>query len=151
MQATASGLSNHRWTMALGGAMFMMSLGTIDSSSLFAQPLLACFGWSSATVTCTFALAIFSLGTGAVVGGRWQDKVGPRKVALTGVLLWSLGNFLAGLGTAHFGAGWLYLTYGLVGGFGGGMGYVTPVAVVTKWFRERLVLAGGIVGVGCGG
>ena len=67
----------------------MMTLGTIYSWSLFAQPLLACFGWSSTTVTWTFALAIFSLGTGAVVGGRWQDKVGPRKVALTGVLLWS--------------------------------------------------------------
>src|SRR5881296_853432 len=109
MQATASGLSNNRWT-----------------------------------------IAIFSLGTGAVVGGRWQDKVGPRKVALTGVLLWSLGNFLAGLGTSHFGAGWLYLTYGLVGGFGVGMGYVTPVAVVTKWFPERRGLAGGMVVMGFG-
>src|SRR3989475_10121040 len=105
---------------------------------------------ASTTVTWTFALAIFSLGTGAVVGGRWQDKVGPRKVALTGVLLWSLGNFLAGLGTSHFGAGWLYLTYGLIGGFGVGMGYVTPVAVVTKWFPERRGLAGGMVVMGFG-
>jgi len=101
-------------------------------------------------VTWAFALAMFSLGTGAVVGGRWQDKVGPRKVALTGVLLWSLGNFLAGLGTAQFGAVWLYLTYGLIGGFGVGMGYVTPVAVVTKWFPERRGLAGGIVVMGFG-
>src|SRR5260221_1812261 len=150
MPATASGWLNNRWTIAAGGAVFMMTLGTIYSWSLFAQPLLACFGWSSTTVTWTFALAIFSLGTGAVVGGRWQDKVGPRKVALTGVLLWSLGNFLAGLGTAHFGAGWLYLTYGLIGGFGVGMGYVTPVAVGTKWFPERRGLAGGIVGMGFG-
>src|SRR5882762_10979835 len=128
----------------------MMTLGTIYSWSLFAQPLLACFGWSSTTVTWTFALAIFSLGTGAVVGGRWQDKVGPRKVALTGVALWSLGNFLAGLGTAYFGAAWLYLTYGLIGGFGVGMGYVTPVAVVTKWFPERRGLASGMVVMGFG-
>jgi MFS family permease len=143
-------LVNNRWTIALSGAMFMMTLGTIYSWSLFAQPLLACFGWSSTTVTRAFALAIFSLGTGAVVGGRWQDKVGPRKVALTGVLLWSLGNFLAGLGTAQFGAVWLYVTYGLIGGFGVGMGYVTPVAVVTKWFPERRGLAGGIVVMGFG-
>src|SRR5438067_7533384 len=92
---------SNRWTGAFCGAIFLMTLGTIYSWSLFAQPLLACFGWSSTTVTWTFALAIFSLGTGAVVGGRWQDKVGPRKVALTGVLLWSLGNLLAGLGTAR--------------------------------------------------
>ena len=150
MQTTASRVLDNRWTIAVGGAMFMMTLGTIYSWSLFAQPLLACFGWSSTTVTWTFALAIFSLGTGAVVGGRWQDKVGPRKVALTGVLLWSLGNLLAGLGTAHLGAGWLYLTYGLIGGFGVGMGYVTPVAVVTKWFPERRGLAGGIVVMGFG-
>src|SRR6266404_2568618 len=70
MPATASGWLNNRWTIALGGAMFMMTLGTIYSWSLFAQPLLACFGWSSTTVTWTFALAIFSLGTGAVIGGR---------------------------------------------------------------------------------
>jgi len=150
MQAAACRLLNNRWTIALSGATLMMTLGTIYSWSLFAQPLLACFGWSNTTVAWAFALAIFSLGTGAVVGGRWQDKVGPRKVALTGVLLWSLGNFLAGLGTAHFGAVWLYLTYGLIGGFGVGMGYVTPVAVVTKWFPERRGLAGGIVIMGFG-
>jgi MFS family permease len=141
---------NNRWAIALSGALFMMTLGTIYSWSLFAQPLLACFGWSNTTVTWAFALAIFSLGTGAVVGGRWLDKVGPRKVALTGVMLWSLGNFLAGLGTAHFGAVWLYLTYGLIGGFGVGMGYVIPVAVVTKWFPERRGLAGGMVVMGFG-
>jgi MFS family permease len=150
MQAVVLRALNNRWTVAVGGAMFMMTLGTIYSWSLFAQPLLACFGWSSTTVTWAFALAIFSLGTGAVVGGRLQDKVGPRKVALTGVMLWSLGNFLAGLGTAHFGAAWLYLTYGLIGGFGVGMGYVTPVAVVTKWFPEHRGLAGGIVVTGFG-
>lgn len=150
MQALALRALNNRWSVAVGGAMFMMTLGTIYSWSLFAQPLFACFGWSNTTVTWAFALAIFSLGTGAVVGGRLQDKVGPRKVALTGVMLWSLGNFLAGLGTAHFGAVWLYLTYGLIGGFGVGMGYVTPVAVVTKWFPERRGLAGGIVVTGFG-
>src|SRR5258708_24065352 len=114
MQATASRVLNSRWTIALSGAMFMMTLGTIYSWSLFAQPLLACFGWSSTTVTWTFALAIFSLGTGAVIGGRWQDKVGPPKVALTGVALWRLGNFLAGLRTGPFGDPLLYPTYGFI-------------------------------------
>ena len=145
-----SKMASNRWAIALSGATFMMTLGTIYSWSLFAEPLLACFGWTSTTVTWAFALAILSLGTGALAGGLWQDRVGPRKVALTGVLLWSLGNFLAGLGTEHFGAPWLYLTYGLVGGFGVGMGYVIPVAVVTKWFPERRGLAGGIVVTGFG-
>jgi MFS family permease len=150
MQAAVSKLLNNRWTIALSGAMVLMTLGTIYSWSLFTQPLVASFGWSNTTVTGTFAFAIFALALGAVIGGRWQDKVGPRKVALTGVLLWSLGNFLAGLGTAHFGAGWMYLTYGLIGGFGVGMGYVTPVAVVTKWFPDRRGLASGMVVMGFG-
>src|SRR5256886_16858937 len=110
MQTTASRVLDNRWTIAVGGAVFMMTLGTIYSWSLFAPPLLACFGWSSTTVTWTFALAIFSLGTGAVVGGRWQHKVGPRKVALSAVLLCSLGNPLAGLRTPHLRAGLLYRT-----------------------------------------
>src|SRR5947208_15796335 len=99
MPATASGWLNNRWTIALGGAIFMMTLGTIYSWRLFAQPLLACFGWSSTTVTWTFAPAIFSLGTGGVVGGRWPDKRRPRKGALSGELLRSRGHRRAGPGT----------------------------------------------------
>jgi MFS transporter, OFA family, oxalate/formate antiporter len=71
-------------------------------------------------------------------------------VALAGVSLWGAGSILAGLGTAHFGAGWLYLTYGVLGGFGVGMAYVTPVAVVTKWFPDRRGLGSGMVVMGFG-
>lgn len=139
-----------RWITAASGIVVMMTLGTIYSWSLFTQPLTAGFGWSNMTTTWTFALAIFSLSLGAMVGGRWQDRVGPRKVAFTGVMLWALGNCLAGLGTAHFGAGWMYLTYGLIGGFGVGMGYVTPVTVITKWFPDKRGLGGGLVVAGFG-
>ena len=52
--------------------------------------------------------AIFTLGIGAICGGRWQDRVGPRTVALAGILLWALGNVLAGVLTPHFGAWGLY-------------------------------------------
>ncbi len=64
---------------------------------------------------------------------------------MTGVALWGAGNVLAGLGTPLFGAAWLYLTYGLIGGIGAGMAYITPLAVVSKWFPERRGLAGGLV------
>jgi len=56
-----------------------------------------------------------------------------------------LGNCLAGLGTPSFGAPWLYLTYGVIGGIGAGMAYITPLAVVSKWFPDRRGLAGGLV------
>jgi MFS family permease len=122
----------------------------VYSWSVFARPLVAAFHWSTMSVTWTFALAIFSLGIGAIAGGRWQDRVGPRYVALGGIALWALGNILAGAFTARLGVAWLYAMYGVVGGFGLGMGYVSPVAMVTKWFPDRRGLAGGLVICGFG-
>jgi MFS family permease len=128
----------------------MVCLGTVYSWSLFTQPLVAAFGWSNTTTTWTFALAILFLGVGAILGGRWQDRSGPRPVVVTGTVLWGLGNILAGLGTARFGAPWIYATYGVVGGIGLGLGYITPVAAVTKWFPDRRGLASGMVVMGFG-
>jgi MFS transporter, OFA family, oxalate/formate antiporter len=140
----------NRWTVAFAGMLLMMSLGTIYSWSLYTQPLICAFGWSTSTTTCAFSLAIFFLGLGALAGGRLQDRFGPRTVALGGALLWGAGNVLAGLGTPYLGAAWLYLTYGAIGGFGVGMGYVTSVAVVTKWFPRQRGLGSGIVLTGFG-
>jgi MFS family permease len=140
----------NRWAVAVAGTITMVCLGTVYSWSLFTKPLIANFGWSNTTTTTAFSLAIFFLGVGAIVGGRWQDHAGPRPVIVTGALLWGLGNVLAGLGTARLGAWWLYLSYGVVGGLGLGLGYVTPVAAVTKWFPARRGLAGGMVVMGFG-
>ncbi|MEQ1518431.1 MAG: MFS transporter [Usitatibacteraceae bacterium] len=140
----------NKWTTALAGTIVMMTLGSIYSWSIFTQPLIAAFGWSNTMTTGAFGLAIFCVGIGAVIGGRWQDRVGPRPVTLTGVALWGGGNILMGLGTPTLGAWWMYLTYGIVGGLGVGMAYVTPVTTVIKWFRDNRGLAGGIVVTGFG-
>jgi OFA family oxalate/formate antiporter-like MFS transporter len=156
LQSTGSGpaagstLSTNRWAIAVAGTVTMICLGTVYSWSIFTQPLIATFGWSNTTTTWTFALAIFFLGVGAIIGGRWQDKSGPRAATVTGVVLWGLGNVLAGLGTAHFGAWWIYLTYGVIGGIGLGLGYITPVATVTKWFPEKRGFGSGMVVMGFG-
>ncbi|MEI6224096.1 MAG: MFS transporter [Deltaproteobacteria bacterium] len=140
----------NRWLVAAGGVALMACLGTVYAWSVYTQPLQAAFGWTSAQATAPFSIAIFFLGVGAVLGGRWQDRAGPRPVALTGALLWGLGNLLAGLGTARFGVAWLCLAYGVVGGLGLGLGYVTPVAAVTKWFPDRRGLGSGLVVGGFG-
>ena len=93
-------MRTNRWAIAVAGTVAMICLGTVYSWSLFTQPLIAAFGWSNTTTTWTFALAIFFLGVGAIIGGRWQDRRGPRPVAMTGVILWGVANVLAGLGTA---------------------------------------------------
>ena len=146
----AASAHESRWLVALAGLLLMTFLGSIYSWSLFTQPLIASFGWSNMTTTGAFALAIFFLGLGAVAGGRWQDRFGPRRIALTGAVLWGAGNILAGLGTPCLGAWWLYVSYGVIGGFGIGMAYVTPVAVVTKWFPHQRGLGSGLVVMGFG-
>lgn len=140
----------NRWIVALAGTVLMACLGTVYSWSLFTQPLVASFRWSNTTTTAAFALAILFLGIGAVIGGRWQDRTGPRPVAITGAVLWGIGNILAGLGTARLGAPWLYLTYGVLGGLGLGLGYVTPVSAVAKWFPDKRGLGTGMVVMGFG-
>src|ERR1700693_130083 len=88
-----------RWMIAIAGAAVMLTIGTIYSWAIFTQPLLVAYHWDLTTTTWTYAIANFSLATvGAVIGGFWQDKVGPRTVAMLGVALWGCGNVLAGLG-----------------------------------------------------
>jgi MFS family permease len=147
---STDGATPNRWTIALAGTIVMICLGTVYSWSIFTRPLVAGFHWSNAVTTWAFALAIFFLGVGAVIGGRWQDRVGPRRVTIIGVLLWGVGNLLAGVGTGAFGVWWLYLTYGVIGGLGLGMGYITPVAMVTKWFPDKRGFASGMVVMGFG-
>jgi MFS family permease len=140
-----------RWVIAVAGTVVMVTIGCLYSWGLFTQPLLVAYGWDLRTTTWAYAIANFSLAAvGAVVGGFWQDRPGPRKVAMMGVALWGLGNVLAGLGTSGVGAPWLYATYGVMGGIGAGMAYITPVAMVTKWFPDRKGLAGGLVAAGFG-
>ncbi len=147
MASTASAGTN-RWAIALAGVIVMILIGTAYAWSNFTQPLIAGFGWSSTEASLVFGLAIFFLGLGAVFGGRWQDRVGPRNVTITGVVLWGIGNLLAGIGPHN--VLWWDLTYGVIGGFGNGMAYITPVATVTKWFPDKRGLASGMVVMGFG-
>lgn len=145
------GALHNRWVIAVAGVVVMMTTGTLYSWAIFTKPLVAAFHWDVTTTTWAYAIANFSVAAiGAVVGGFWQDRVGPRRVALTGVLLWGAGNVAAGLGTVAWGAPWLYVGYGVIGGVGAGMAYITPVAMVTKWFPDRRGLAGGMVAAGFG-
>ncbi len=148
MNASAS--SGNRWAIASAGVVVMLCLGTVYSWSLFTNSFVAGFNWSTQDATLAFELAIFFLGVGAVFGGRWQDRVGPRTVTIIGAVLWGIGVALAGFGTEALGKWWLYLTYGVLGGFGTGMAYVTPVAMVTKWFPDRRGFGSGMVVMGFG-
>src|ERR1700736_5907468 len=138
--------NTNRWTIATAAAVVMLTIGTIYSWAIFTQPLLVAYQWDLTVTTWAYAIANFTLAAvGAVIGGFWQDKVGPRTVAMVGVTLWGCGNVLAGLGTSSLGAPWLSLSYGTIGGIGAGMAYITPLSMVTKWFPDKKGLAGGLV------
>jgi MFS transporter, OFA family, oxalate/formate antiporter len=144
----ASSARPNRWAIAWSGVIVMILAGTVYAWSNFTQPLIASFGWSSTQTSLVFGIAIFALGIGAVIGGRWQDRVGPRVVTVTGIVLWGVGNLLAAVGPHD--VWWWDLTYGVIGGLGNGMAYITPVATVTKWFPDKRGLASGMVVMGFG-
>jgi len=146
----ASAPGSNRWAIAIAGIIVMICLGTVYSWSIFTNALIAGFHWSTQQATTPFETAIFFLGLGAFIGGRWQDRVGPRTVTIVGAIVWGIGVLLAGLGTQHFGHTWMLVTYGIIGGFGNGMAYVTPVAMVTKWFPDMRGLGSGLVVMGFG-
>ncbi len=140
----------NRWVIAIAGVIVMLCLGTVYSWGIFTQSLVAGFNWSVQDATLPFELALLFLGFGAVFGGRWQDRVGPRTVTVVGAIIWGVGVLLAGLGTPTFGKLWLDIFFGVIGGFGNGMAYITPVAMVTKWFPDRRGLGSGLVVMGFG-
>ena len=137
--------TNNRWVIAIAGVFLQIALGAVYAWSVFRVPLAKQFGWSISEVTLTFTISIFVLGFAAFFGGLWLNRKGPRVVAVTGGVLYGLGIFLASF--THR-LSWLYLTYGVIGGIGLGLGYIVPVAVLVKWFPDRRGL---ITGIAVGG
>jgi MFS transporter, OFA family, oxalate/formate antiporter len=136
----------NRWWILVAGVCMQMALGAGYAWSVFRIPLSKLYGWTIPQATLPFTICWFFLGCTSVLGGLWLNRKGPRIVAVTAALLWGGGVFLS-----SFAAGrlwWLYLTYGVIGGAGVGMGYIVPVAVLVKWFPEHRGL---ITGLAVGG
>ena len=138
----------NRWWIAVAGICMQMALGAAYAWSVFRIPLTKEFGWSITQVTWTFSISWFFLGCFAFVGGRMMKRMQPRAVAMIAGLFWGGGVFLASL-SAHK-LWWLYLTYGVLGGIGLGMGYVVPIAVLVKWFPDRRGFITGLAVAGFG-
>lgn len=141
--------NSKRWGIAAAGFVLQIALGAVYAWSVFRIPLSKEFGWSIAQVTLTFTICISVLSVACFFGGLWLNRKGPRVVALTGGFLYGLGVFLASFSEHHL--GWLYLSYGVIGGVGLGFGYIVPVAVLVKWFPDRRGLITGIAVAGFGG
>ncbi len=93
--------------------------------------------WKLTTLGWIFTLAIVFLGLSAAFAGRWLEEAGPRKVGVVSACCWGGGFLLSALGV-HIHQIWLiYIGYGVIGGCGLGLGYVSPVSTLIKWFPDR--------------
>ena len=139
-----------KWLIAIMGTLTHLSLGTVYAWSFFQTPITQLVGWSNTQVAWAFSLSIFMLGVMAAWGGTKIDKYGPRKLAITGGVMYALGYIISAYALSSGTLWLLYLAFGILGGSGLGLAYVTPVATVSKWFTEKQGLATGMVVMGFG-
>jgi OFA family oxalate/formate antiporter-like MFS transporter len=130
------------------GILMNLCMGNLYAWSVFRIPLQKAYGWSAFDATVPFALSIAFFSVGLIFAGRWQDKVGPRTVAMVGGILVGAGFVLSGmLGSTLTG---LYMSFGVIGGLGLGAAYVTPLATTIKWWPDKRGLMTGLVVMGFG-
>ncbi|WP_455768992.1 L-lactate MFS transporter [Micromonospora chersina] len=139
-----------RWGLVVAAVLVQLALGAVYAWSVFNKPLQAEFGWSKAEVVLPFEVAIGTIFIGSLVGGRIQDRRGPRPVALGGGILYAVGTMLASLVSSSDQLWLLLLTYGVLGGIGLGAAYITPIAMLSKWFPDRRGLITGVAVAGFG-
>ena len=143
-----------RWLIAAMGTVLMLCLGTVYAWSFFqgllVRDLKDVYGWTNAQVAWIFSLAIFFLGVTAAGAGAMLPRRNPRTFAMLGAVLFAAGYGVAALAFRIHSLPLLYAGYGVIGGIGLGLGYVTPVATVSKWFPDRKGLATGMVVMGFG-
>jgi MFS family permease len=118
---------------------------------VFKNPLVERFGVGLTPIAIIFSISIVMLGLSAAVFGTWVERAGPRAAMFTAALCWSGGFAIGALGVATSQLWLVYLGYGVVGGIGLGIGYISPVSTLIKWFPDRPGLATGLAIMGFGG
>ena len=139
-----------RAVIALFCTVLQVCLGTVYAWSFFQTMLVRDVGWTFSQTAAAFSITIFTLGVSAALAGQALPRVGPRFLAVLGSVMFSAGYLLGSLALAIDSLWLFYLGYGVIGGAGIGMGYVTPVATAAKWYPDRKGLVTGIVVMGFG-
>ncbi|QCW50233.1 OFA family MFS transporter [Nocardioides dongxiaopingii] len=140
-----------RWLIPPAALAVHLCIGQVYATSVYKNALVAHFDSSLTTIGFIFSLAIVMLGLAAGFGGTWVDRNGPRAAMAASAAFWVTGFLVAALGIT---LGWLWLVflgYGVIGGIGLGIGYISPVSTLIKWFPDRPGLATGMAIMGFGG
>ena len=149
----------NRWRVPPASVAIHLCIGSVYAWSIFNPPLMKLHGvvasaaddWTLSQVTWVFTVAIVCLGLSAAVAGKWLERVGPRLVGCVAACCWGGGFLIGGLGILTHQLWLLYLGYGVIGGCGLGLGYVSPVSTLIKWFPDRRGMATGLAIMGFGG
>jgi MFS family permease len=150
-ERTIAGPGFNRWLIPPAALMVHLSIGEIYAFSVFKNPLVERFGTGLTPIAIIFSIGIVMLGLSAAVFGTWVERAGPRAAMFTAALCWSGGFVVAALGVATTQLWLVYLGYGVLGGIGLGIGYISPVSTLIKWFPDRPGLATGLAIMGFGG
>ena len=158
-ERTVAGPGFNRWLFPPAALAIHLSIGMVYGLSVFWKPLTQALGitksvegdWTLTQVNLTFAIGIFFLGSSAAVFGRWLERVGPRKAGVVAAFCWGGGFLIAAVGVRFHIIQLLWLGLGAVGGCGLGLGYISPVSTLIKWFPDRRGLATGMAIMGFGG
>ncbi len=145
-----------RWLAPPAALAIHLSIGQVYSFSVFKNPLLALHGadgstWNLKAVGYIFSIAIAFLGLSAALFGAWLEKAGPRRAMFYAAICFGAGFAISAAGASTHQLALIYLGYGVVGGIGLGLGYISPVSTLIKWFPDRPGLATGLAIMGFGG
>ncbi|HET7425188.1 MAG TPA: OFA family MFS transporter [Gemmatimonadales bacterium] len=149
----------NRWLVPPAALAIHLSIGQAYAFSVFKLPLTKIIGitqpapgdWTQPELAWIFTIAIVFLGLSAALFGRWLERAGPRKSGVAAALCWSAGFLVSAVGVRLHNIWLLYLGYGVLGGCGLGLGYITPVSTLIKWFPDRRGMATGMAIMGFGG
>lgn len=142
--------NKNRWLIALSAIGIHMSIGSVYAWSVFKKPIASFTSWTDTDIAFTFSLAIIFLGLSAAFMGTWVERNGPRKSGILAAILFCGGLFVSSLSMFWQNIYLLYLGYGIIGGMGLGIGYITPVSTLVKWFPDKRGLATGLAIMGFG-
>ncbi|HET6391766.1 MAG TPA: MFS transporter, partial [Blastococcus sp.] len=141
----------NRWLIPPAALAVHLCIGQAYATSVYKTALVEHFDTSLTAIGIIFSIAIVMLGLSAAVFGTWVDKNGPRAAMFTSAVFWVSGFLVGSLGIATEQLWLLYFGYGILGGIGLGIGYISPVSTLIKWFPDRPGLATGMAIMGFGG
>ena len=146
-----------RWLVPPAALAIHLAIGQVYAFSVFKTPLIAYFTASVGAANINkdigyiFSVAIAFLGISAALFGAWLEKAGPRRAMFYAAICFGAGFLIASVGVSAHSLLLVYLGYGVVGGMGLGLGYISPVSTLIKWFPDRPGLATGLAIMGFGG